>query len=165
MWKYLIRSHLVVAFLLVGFLFILLISGCRMGNVSGVSMSMGSFERGLWFDHDRRKYQPVGWGVKFDIVAGQMIRPVPKFWEKDTNPWKGDEPWFVIRVPMIGPYAGIALGRVGVYGGFKTFAVEHRHRSPDRYGRWMREKEYPADPNGSMIYLQPSASIRRTRWK
>jgi hypothetical protein len=103
--------------------------------------------------------------VKFDIVAGHMIRPVPKFWLKDQNPWKGDEPWFVVRVPMIGPYVSIALGELGVYSGLKTFQVQERHRSLGRYGKWMREKEFPSDPNGVMTYAQLSGSIRRTRWK
>jgi len=140
-------------------------SGCRTGTVNGVSMSLGSFERGLWFDHDQRDYQPNGWGMKFDIVAGRMIRPVPKFWIKDSNPWKGDEPWFVIRVPMVGPYLGLAFGDRGAYLGLKTFLVEERHRSSERYGKWMKEKEFPPDPNGTMTYLQLSGSVRRTRWK
>jgi len=146
-------------------LLLLLVGGCQLGRVDGVSLSTGSFERGLWFDHDQREYKPHGFGVKFDIVAGHMIRPVPKFWKADQNVWKGDEPWFVIRAPLIGPYVGIAAGKIGVYGGLKTFQVEQRHRSPDRYGKWMREKEFPSDPNGTMTYLQVSGSIRRTRWK
>ena len=145
--------------------FVVILTGCKTGSVGGLSMTLGSYERGLWFDHDRREYQPGGFGLKFDIVAGHMIRPVPKFWLKDQNVWKGDEPWFVIRVPLIGPYAGIACGRIGVYGGLKTFQVEDRHRSPERYGRWMRDEEFPSDPNGTMTYLQLSGSIRRTRWK
>jgi len=139
--------------------------GCQLGHVEGISLSAGSFERGLWFDHDRREYQPEGWGLKFDVVAGHMIRPVPKFWKKDQNPWKGDQPWFVLRLPMVGPYIGIAAGRTGGYLGLKTFQVTQRHRALDRYGRWMREKEFPADPNGVKTYLQLSGSIRRTRWK
>ena len=145
-------------------LVILLLGGCRAGNVGGLSLTLGSYERGLWFDHDVKGYQPKGFGLKFDIVAGHMIRPVPKFWEKDTNPWKGDDPWFVIRLPMIGPYLSVGIGKVGAYLGFKTFRVEDRHRSLERYGKWMREDEFP-EPNGVNVFLQPSASIRRTRWK
>jgi len=139
--------------------------GCQLGRVEGVSASVGAFERGLWYDHDRREYHENGWGLKFDIVAGHMIRPVPKFWKKDQNPWKGDEPWFVLRLPMIGPYVGVAAGELGFYLGLKTFLVEDRHRSQERYGKWMKEEEYPADPNGTMTYLQISASTRQTRWK
>ncbi|KKL46517.1 hypothetical protein LCGC14_2344780 [marine sediment metagenome] len=144
---------------------ILFVSGCQLGQVEGVSASLGSFERGLWYDHDRRDYHENGWGLKLDIVAGHMIRPVPKFWLKDQNIWKGDQPWFVIRVPMVAPYLGLALGRYGVYAGTKTFLVGDKHRSLARYGKWMREREFPADPNGTMTYLQLSGSIRRTRWK
>ena len=144
---------------------LLLASGCQLGRVDGVSMSLGSFERGLWFDHDPRDYQPKGWGIKFDIVAGHCIRPVPKFWLKEQNVWKGSDPWFVIRVPLIFPYVGCAIDGVGMYLGCKTFAVRDYHRSPERYGRWMREEEFPADPNDAMIYMQLSGSVRRTRWK
>ena len=143
---------------------ILLLSGCRAGSVGGISLALGSYERGLWFDHDDKGFQPGGFGMKLDIVAGHMIRPVQKFWEDNNNPWKGDEPWFVLRCPIIGPYISLAVGDLGIYLGFKTFQVENRHRSLDRYGKWMREKEFP-EPNEVNVFLQPSASIRRTRWK
>jgi hypothetical protein len=145
-------------------LFVLVLGGCKAGTVEGLSLTLGSYERGLWFDHDEKKHQAKGFGLKFDIIAGHMIRPVPKFWEKDTNPWKGDDPWFVIRSPMIGPYISLGIGELGAYFGFKTFKVEDKHRSFERYGRWMYEHEFP-DPNAVSVYLQPSASIRRTRWK
>ncbi len=145
-------------------LFILIFSGCKAGSVGGVSLALGSYERGLWFDNDAKKYQPDGFGIKLDIVAGHMIRPIPKFWKPAQNPWKGDEPWFVIRSPMIGPYISLAVGDLGLYLGFKTFQVENRHRSTERYGKWMKENEFP-EPNEVKIYLQPSASIRRTREK
>ena len=143
---------------------VLLLSGCKAGEVGGLSLSIGSYERGLWYDHDIREHHPGGFGLKVDIVAGHMIRPVPKYWEASTNPWKGSEPWFVIRSPMIGPFISIAAGEFGAYFGFKTFRVEDRHRSVGRYGKWMREEEFP-EPNGVNVFLQPSASIRRTRWK
>ncbi|MBN2316694.1 MAG: hypothetical protein JXM79_22390 [Sedimentisphaerales bacterium] len=143
---------------------VLLLGGCKAGTVGGVSLSLGSYERGLWFDHDQKERQAGGFGMKFDIVAGHMIRPVPKFWEPDSNPWKGDAPWFVIRCPMIGPFISVALGDLGFYFGFKTFRVEDKHRTPKRYGRWMREDEF-AEPNDVAVYLQPTATLRRTRWK
>lgn len=138
-------------------------SGCARGHVGGVSLAAGSHERGLWFDHDRRQYQPAGVGVKFDLVAGYVIRPVPRFWVKGENPWQGGSPWFVIRVPFAGPFVSVAIGERGVYCGFKTFVVEARHGADDRYGRWIRPEELPADEGGSMVYLTPSATIRRTR--
>ena len=149
-----------------------LLSGCKAGAVEGLSLSLGSaagislrtYERGLWFDHNRKDQQPDGFGLKFDIVAGHMIRPVPKFWQAGSNPWRGGEPWFVLRCPMVGPYISLAAGNLGAYCGFKTFRVADQHRSSDRYGRWMHENEFP-EPNGAHVYLQPSASLRRTRWK
>ena len=142
----------------------LMLTGCKTGSVEGLSLSLGSYERGLWYDDDVKEHHATGFGMKLDIVAGQMVRPVSKFWEASNNPWKGDEPWFVIRSPMIGPYISLAIGDIGLYFGFKTFQVENRHRSLDRYGRWMHENEFP-EPNDVNVYLQPSASIRRTRWK
>ena len=144
---------------------LVMISGCGLGKVEGISASAGSFERGLWFDHDKKEYQPHGWGIKCDLVVGHMIRPVPKFWKKDQNVWKGDEPWFVIRTPMIAPFGSVSLGEIGIYAGCKTFVVTSAHSSQERYGKWMREKEFPSDPNGTMTYLQLSGTIRRTRWK
>ena len=145
-------------------LVVLLLGGCKTGTVGGLSLTLGSYERGLWFDHDQKKHQATGVGLKLDVVAGKMIRPVPKFWEASNNPWKGDEPWFVIRSPMVGPYVSLAVGDLGAYFGFKTFRVEDKHRSLDRYGKWMYESEFP-EPNAVNVYLQPSASLRRTRWK
>ncbi len=145
-------------------LLVLMLTGCKTGSVEGLSLSLGSYERGLWFDHDVKEHQDKGFGMKIDIIAGQMIRPIPKYWEESNNPWKGDEPWFVIRSPMIGPYISVAVGDIGLYFGFKTFKVENGHRSLDRYGKWMHENEFP-EPNAVNVYLQPSASIRRTRWK
>jgi len=117
----------------------------------------------LWFDHDEKGYQAGGVGIKFDIVAGHMIRPVPKFWKPKQNPWKGDEPWFVIRSPIIGPFISLALGKTGVYFGFKTFEVKDMHRSLERYGKWMHENEFPQSETPN-VFMQPSATIRRTRW-
>jgi hypothetical protein len=142
-----------------------LVAGCQEGRVGGLSSSLGSYERGLWFDHDQRRYQPWGFGMKFDLVAGKMIRPVPKYWEPENNPWMGGEPWFVLRSPiMAGPFLSIAIGPLGMYIGFKTFAVDQYHRSPARYGRWMREHEFP-EPGDTHSYLQPSFTIRRYRWR
>jgi hypothetical protein len=140
-----------------------------MRTVYGISLSLGSFERGLWFDHDRRDYQPEGWGIRLHIAVGKLIRPVPKFWYskkqnryKHNNPWKGDEPWFVIRLPIIiGPFISIALGRFGAYLGCKTFLVTEAHLGPDRYGKWLTEDERRVPGE----YLQLTATTRRTRWK
>lgn len=145
-------------------IFVFLFAGCQAGSVGGISLSVGSYERGLWFDHDNKGYQAGGVGMKLDILAGHMIYPVPKFWKPKQNHWKGDEPWFVIRSPMIGPFISLALGEKGVYFGFKTFEVSDKHRSLERYGKWMHESEFPQSeaPN---VFMQPSATIRRTRWK
>ena len=52
-------------------LLVLLLAGCSRQHVCGVSLSLGKFERGLWYDHDKQQYDENGFGVKFDIVSGQ----------------------------------------------------------------------------------------------
>lgn len=130
-----------------------------------VQIVLSKSERGLWYDSDECNYDEKGWGAVFKLRFGKMIRPVPKFWKKDQNPWKGDEPWFVIRIPwMVVPFISIAIWKYGVYLGFKTFLVTDKHRSDDRYGKWMRENEFGTDDKPAE-YLQLSATVRRTRWK
>jgi len=133
-------------------------------RVIGITLGISSFERGLWFDSDRREYHPDGWGIKFSLVCGRLIRPVPRFWIKGSNPWKGDEPWFVIRIPLIVlPFISIALGKYGIYLGAKTFSVSSEHITDDRYGKWLKPSEKGTDED-PREYLTISASIRSTRW-
>jgi len=122
-------------------------------------------EDGLWYDSDERLYDRKGWGICIKFWIGKMIRPVPKFWKKDSNPWKGDSPWFVIRCPwMVAPFVSIALWKFGFYFGFKEFEVKDEHRSMDRYGKWMKEEEFGTDKHPAK-YLTLTATFRRTRWK
>jgi hypothetical protein len=130
-----------------------------------IGITISKSERGLWYDHDVREYDEKGWGIVLKLHFGKMIRPIPKFWKKDQNPWRGDKPWFVIRIPwMVGPFFSIAVRKFGLYFGFKTFEVTDKHRSDDRYGRWMKEDEFGTDDKPAE-YLQLSATVRRTRWK
>lgn len=143
-----------------------------MKRVYGISCSLSSFEDGNWYDSDEKVYHPAGIGIKFDLVCGKMIRPIPCIWklgfwrgEREYNPWKGGRYWFIIRIPfVIGPWLSIAVGRYGLYLGMKVFQISPKHEGPDRYGWWLEPgeagtKEEPAE------YLQLSASIRNTRWK
>ena len=142
-------------------------------NVGGVSFSLSSFEKGLWFDHDRNFYQPKGWGIRFHIVWGKWMQPIPRFWEKgfwdkerreEYNYWKGGKYWFVLRVPfMIGPFVSIALGSLGFYLGFKVYDVGKRHNVPERYGLWIQEKEC-GEIDDDCKFLQLSATMRTSRW-
>lgn len=111
-------------------------------------------EAGMW--HDSTEGQP-GWGISLKIFAGWLYRPVlkPKHWGRwvsgQMNPWKSlrADLW-VWRLPMIGPFVAVGLGRAGLYLGFKPFKLGH----PDYVG-WARETEGEA--------LALSASIRRSR--
>ena len=119
--------------------------------IAGCSMSIGSFERGLWYDSDERSYNPEGIGIKADIVCGRMVRPVS--FDGD-NPW--EDPDFIIDCPMCGPFLSFAFGEFGIYVGTKTFK-----NYKDRY-EWLPTEATREDPD---ILLTPSATIRRTRWK
>ncbi len=142
---------------------VLLLAGCSREHVRGISLSLGSFERGLWYDHDMRQYDEHGFGIKLDLIGGHMLRPLKNPFDGE-NPWRGGEDCGVLRCPMIGPFLSIALGPYGLYLGFKTYEVSATHAGQDRYGKWIKPHEVP--PEGrTYLYLCPSASIRRTRWK
>lgn len=144
-------------------LLVLLLAGCSREHVRGVSVSLGKFERGLWYDHDKQEYDEHGFGIKLDLVGGNMLRPLKNPFSGD-NPWKGGEASGVLRFPFISPFFSIALGKFGLYIGCKTYEVTTEHGEDDRYGKWIKSKEVP--PEGkTYIYLCPSATIRRTRWK
>jgi hypothetical protein len=142
-----------------------------MKKVYGISASCSSFERGLWWDHDERDYKPQGWGIKFDVLFGKMIRPIPLFWTKkywqdmksgsqDSNPWKGGSYWKILRIPFMPAFfVSIALGKYGFYFGCKTFKIEPHHCVPERYGPWVFTEEVGG------TFLQLSATTRTTRWK
>lgn len=117
----------------------------------GCSASIGSYEKGLWYDSDKRDYNPKGVGIKADIVCGQMVRPIS--FDGD-NPWK--DPDFVLKCPICGPYFSVALGELGFYIGLKSF------RNHEGRYEWL-----PSDANSSTpdILFTPSATTRRTRWK
>jgi len=131
-----------------------------MKKVYGISLSISSLERSLWFDHDEKRYQPEGWGVKFHLMLGRLIRPVPRLW-KPYNKWNTwIDPWFVIRIPVfILPFISVALGPVGFYFGGKVFLC----KSENKYDNWLKpeEKGTNIDP---AEYMTLSATIRTTRW-
>ena len=144
-------------------LLVLLLAGCSREHVRGVSVSLGKFERGLWYDHDKQEYDEHGFGIKLDLVGGNVLRPLKNPFGSE-NPWRGGDDAGVLRFPFVGPFLSVAIGPYGLYLGFKTYEVTTAHGGEDRYGRWIRPEEVP--PKGkTYIYLCPSATIRRTRWK
>ena len=120
-------------------------------GVFGCTMSIGAYERGLWYDHDEKQYNPKGWGIKADIVAGRMVRP---FNFHGENPW--EKPEYYWDFPIIGPFISISLGEWGMYAGFKSFK---NHEG--RYD-WLPSD---ADPNNPDLLFTISGSTRKTRWK
>jgi len=142
-------------------------------KVFGVSLSLSSFEKGLWFDHDEEEYQPYGWGIRIHLVGGRVVTCVPQLYHRKGldlvegyNPWKGGDWWFVLRMPFaILPFVSIALGKYGIYLGAKTYGVTQRLNIPEKYQRWMRQDEFPPQGDEENRYLEISASIRlKNRW-
>jgi len=120
-------------------------------KVYGISLSLSSFERALWYDSDKRIYNPKGVGIRLAIIVGRFARPIPKFWT-DKNVWQ-EEAWFTIRIPfIILPFVSVAVGKFGFYLGGKVFTV-------DEDEPWAKESEYGQE------MLTISATTRRTRWK
>lgn len=137
---------------------------CGQGRVCGLSLSLGSFERGLWTDADTKNIeQRPTWGTKLDLTIGQWLRPVGS--ADGRNPWRGGKPAFVIRshIPLPGIYLGVHIGELGFYIGTKTYEAADKHRE-DRYEVWMKEEEFGNDEQPK-VYLAISASLRKTRWK
>lgn len=123
--------------------------------ITGCSFSIGSYESGLWFDQDKRAYNPNGLGIKADIVPGEMIIPVPKF---GSNRW--DNPWFIIRAPIIAPFISISVREQGGYVGLRSFEVSGRNKQ--NYW-WLSENEIP--PEGkSFVYFTPEAAVITKRY-
>jgi hypothetical protein len=134
--------------------------GIEMRGIRGISITVGTLEHGLWFDHDRRAYQPKGVGIKLDFALGRWIRPIPKFWKKGFwkggfyNPWKGAEYWFVLRtIPLPAFFLSIAFLRYGFYVGWKPYYINE----PDSV--WASEREM------FTWALCPSVTFRKTRWR
>ena len=147
----------------------------RVKGLIDLQFSIGSNERGLWFDADERIYQPQALlGLKFSINFGELMRPVPKFWKVSwagwpkilnlwPNPWTSYDYWFVFRsyVPLPMPFISLSVRQYGTYLGCKIYdIIEDRHRI--RYEYWITE--WPTESEG-WTKLCPSATLRRTRWK
>lgn len=119
----------------------------KMKKVYDLSLSFSSFERGLWFDHDKREYQPEGWGIRLAVLIGEFARPIAL----GSNPWK-EKPWFVIRLPfLVLPFLAVAIGKYGFYIGGKAFDV-------DAGEPWANPEEVGKE------LLTVSTTIRKSRW-
>jgi hypothetical protein len=123
--------------------------------VSGCSFSIGSYESGLWYDQDKRAYNPIGFGIKADLVPGQMIIPVPKL---GADRW--DDPWLIVRAPIIAPFISFTMADKGGYAGFRAFEVSETNK---QYYWWLNKDELP--PRGkSYVYFTPEAAVRTQRY-
>lgn len=129
-----------------------------------IQLVLSTAEKGLWYDHDDREYNEKGWGITAKLFSGWVLRPMtkPRYWfSSDFVPSKWNEfspkyHWlFKCWVP-VAPFVSIALGRWGIYAGFKVFDLES-----EKYKQLAgSEHVFP----GSQA-LTPSISTRSTRWK
>lgn len=128
-----------------------------------VQIIIGKAERGLWYDHDQREYDPKGYGICLKFYGGHVFRPIPKprYWLQllkgntaipdSWDQFNRTDHWMIhFWFPLL-PFFSIALGEMGVYAGFKTFSLEN-----ERYRKW------GVGPDGAA--LTPSISTRMTRW-
>jgi len=110
-------------------------------------------------------------GLKFDLIFGQIKRPVARFyrWKRDGwklrrnwgNPWTSGDHWFVLNsfVPVpaffFSLYFKIKDKYPGLYLGFKTYRVD-----------WISNPTHnwtgPEDENKK--FLAPSATARINLW-
>jgi len=95
-----------------------------MAKTGGITLVLGTFPGGLWYDSKPTAGIAPGWGVRLSVMWGPMHWDMPKFWKKDA--WKnkyadgGVNIWFQLKIPFIlGPFLSVSLGKVGFYIGFK----------------------------------------------
>lgn len=127
-----------------------------------LEISIAKAEKGLWYDHDQRAYDPTGWGIVLKFFAGTVVRPMtkPRYWfvkgvPSKWNEFNPDYHWrFKIWLPLA-PFLSIAVGEAGAYIGFKVFDLESA-----KYKPLVGDAE--VHPGSKALTL--SATTRRTRW-
>lgn len=139
-------------------------------KVRGLDFQFSSHENGLWFDSDKQKYTPTGFGIKFTLYCGKLLMPVPNifksgWWKNELayNPWSGEYRLFTLRIPfIIFPYFSIALYKYGFYIGVKEYGankIDHPH-----YLKWMKTTEIGSDRQNEEQYLCFTSTTRKSRW-
>ena len=166
-------------------------------NPIGITLEVGRDDKG-WFVYLGKlkllKVRPSRDGIdakyggfKFDLLAGVMRRPIPRFykkefWAKDymvqepaTNPWNSGNHWFVLTLPCFGFFISACYGKgkrqPGFYFGLKTYEVNEISQGLGRYEignpeEYLVKWPYPEivawgrnNEKGS-LYLCVSASLR-----
>jgi len=128
----------------------------------GVSLTLSTDEKNLWWDNDvewgpNHKIKK-GWGIILALRWGYHLRPIPKLWKlgKWGNPWTTDDYWFVLRFPIIFPFISIAFGNFGTYLGLKFTGLKH-----PEVEKWSQDPKYHKYHGGDFVAL--SATIRKSR--
>ena len=161
-------------------------------NPFGISFEIGKDEKGYFVYIGKLKLLKVRpsrdvidaryGGFKFDLLAGTMRRPIPRFWkgefwsqdymikEPATNPWNSGNHWFVLTIPiMVGAFLSFCYGagerQPGFYIGMKTYEVNRISQNrkiymPDRNDIIGNDIAWGNELEKGNIYLCPSASIR-----
>jgi hypothetical protein len=118
-------------------------------------------------------------GLRFDLVWGPVVRPIPKFWlpgfwfkrDQGYNPNHQNCYWFVLRIPfVVGFFLSLGLGwgerQPGFYIGLKSYRVDWSSTGlKDNYGRFVVVDgkvplTWPKEGDLNKVYLCPSASLR-----
>lgn len=137
----------------------------RKYKARGVMIRIGTDDNFLF--HNRTRIHGMGseHGVSVAIRWGVAYFPVPLFW---ANGWRaffrsewpkamhGEDYWFVMKFPVIGPWISAKVGRYAFYAGLKMI-----HWHPD-YISWVDERDwvkFRGDGNGNNTVLQISGRI------
>ena len=120
-------------------------------------------------------------GLRFDVVWGPIIRPIPKFWlsgfwfKRDLgyNPNHQNCYWFILRIPwVVGIFTSIAFGwgerQPGLYFGLKSYEIDwHSAGLKNVDGNLVLNDQgdpimtWPKQHEIGEMALSPSMSIRK----
>lgn len=107
-----------------------------MNGVKGISLIwhlkealyLGKFVAGIFSDNNYHYRNPrkEGWGIKLDIFFAPIIRPVPRFWERDFyKGQKGPKIWD--EYDNIGFWGAALWGKLAAK---RTYGIVHHSKIP-----------------------------------
>lgn len=91
---------------------------------------------------------------------GRLSTRTDDYSHSQTREDRWDDPWLIIRAPIIAPFISFTMADKGGYAGLKSFEVSQRNK---HYYWWLNKDEIP--PRGkSFVYFTPEAAIRTKRY-
>jgi hypothetical protein len=91
-------------------------------KTGGITLTLGTFPGGLWYDSKPTANISPGYGVRLSLMYGPVHWDMPKFWKKDAwkNKYSPGNIWFTAKLPFfVGPFLSVSIGKIGFYIGFK----------------------------------------------